>query len=65
MHYLNESSKKAYQDAGVEKLQYWAAEDERTCEVCGSYHEEIMAYDEIPILPLHPNCRCTYIPIIE
>lgn len=65
MYYLNESSKKAYQDAGVEKLQYWAAEDERTCEACGSYHEEIMDFDKIPILPLHPNCRCTYIPVIE
>lgn len=65
MHYLNESSKKAYKDAGVKKLQYWAAEDERTCETCGSYHEEIMDFDKIPILPLHPNCRCTYIPFIE
>lgn len=65
MHYLNESAKKAYQDVGLEKLMYWAAEDERTCEVCGGYHEEIMSFNKIPILPLHPNCRCTYIPIIE
>lgn len=65
MHYLNESSKKAYQDAGVKQLQYWAAEDERTCETCGSYHKKIMEFDETPILPLHPNCRCTYVPVIE
>lgn len=65
MHYLNESSKKAYQDAGVNQLQYWAAEDERTCETCGNYHQKIMEFDEAPILPLHPNCRCTYLPVIE
>lgn len=65
MHYLNESSKKAYQDAGVKQLQYWAAKDERTCETCGNYHEKIMEFDEAPILPLHPNCRCTYVPVIE
>ncbi|CUN12352.1 minor capsid protein [Turicibacter sanguinis] len=65
MHYLNESSKKAYQDAGVKQLQYWAAEDERTCETCGNYHEKIMEFDEAPILPVHPNCRCTYVPVIE
>lgn len=65
MHYLNESSKKAYQDAGVNQLQYWAAEDERTCETCGNYHQKIMEFDEAPILPLHPNCRCTYVPVIE
>ena len=65
MHYLNESAKKAYQDVGVEQLMYWAAEDERTCSTCGGYHEEIMSFNKIQIFPLHPNCRCTYIPIIE
>ena len=65
MHYLNETAKKAYQDVGVEQLMYWAAEDERTCATCGGYHEEIMPANKVPILPLHPNCRCTYIPIIE
>lgn len=65
MHYLNESSKKGYKDAGVQKVQFCAAEDERTCEVCGAMHKKVYPIDEAPILPLHPNCRCTWLPVLE
>lgn len=65
MHYLNESSKMAYKDAKVKKVQIWAAIDERTCSVCGKEHGEIYDIDKAPILPLHSNCRCTYIPVVN
>lgn len=65
MHYLNESAKEGYKDAGCKKVQFWAAEDERTCEQCGRLHEKIYELGKEPTLPLHPNCRCTYIPIVE
>ena len=65
MHYLNESAKEGYKDAGCKKIQFWAAEDERTCEQCGRLHEKIYELGKEPTLPLHPNCRCTYIPIVE
>lgn len=65
MHYLNESSFIAYKDAGCEKVQYWAAEDERTCPRCGIKHGNIYSLKDRPILPLHANCRCTYLPVID
>ncbi|MCX0373169.1 minor capsid protein [Clostridium perfringens] len=65
MHYLNESSFKAYQDSGCKKVQYWAAGDERTCSRCGAKHGNIYLNKDRPILPLHANCRCTYLPVIE
>ena len=65
MHYLNESSFKAYEDAGCKKVQYWAAGDERTCSRCGAKHGNIYLNKDRPILPLHANCRCTYLPVIE
>lgn len=65
MHYLNESSFKAYQDAGCEKIQYWAAADERTCPRCGIKHGNIYSLKDRPVLPLHANCRCTYLPIVD
>lgn len=65
MHYLNESSKRAYKDGGCEEIQYWAAKDERTCEICGAKHEKIYKIDKAPILPLHANCRCTFLPIVQ
>lgn len=65
MHALNESAFKAYEDAGCTKVQYWAAEDERTCVRCGKLHTKKYDLNKRPILPLHANCRCTYLPIIE
>ncbi|EJO5347309.1 minor capsid protein [Clostridium botulinum] len=65
MHYLNESSFKAYKDAGCEKVQLWAAVDERTCPRCGIKHGNIYSMKDRPSLPLHANCRCTYLPVID
>jgi len=65
MHYLNESSFKGYVDAGCEEVQLWAATDERTCKVCGTKHGNIYKIKDRPILPLHANCRCTYLPVID
>lgn len=65
MHYLNESAFKGYKDAGVVEVELWAAADERTCEVCGAKHGTKYKIKDRPILPLHANCRCTYLPVIE
>lgn len=65
MHYLNESSFKAYQDAGCEEVQVWAAVDERTCPTCGLRHGNIYKMKDKPTLPFHANCRCTYLPIVD
>ncbi len=55
-----------YKESGVvDKVQYYTAMDERTCEYCNNYHDQIYAIgNEIPI-PLHPNCRCVWLPVIE
>ena len=65
MHVLSESSKEGYKAAGVKKIQFWAAEDERTCDQCGKLHGKVYDFDSAPVLPLHPNCRCTYLPVME
>lgn len=66
MHFLNSAALQGYRDSGVKRVQYWAAEDERTCKSCGTdgYHGRIFDIEKVPILPLHPNCRCTYLPVI-
>ncbi|UBK38673.1 minor capsid protein [Clostridium perfringens] len=64
MHYLNESSFKAYQDSGCEEVQVWAAVDERTCPTCGIRHGSIYRMRDKPTLPFHANCRCTYLPVV-
>ena len=65
MHYLNESSKKAYRDGGCEEVQLWAAVDERTCPTCGIKHGNVYRIKDCPTLPLHANCRCTILPVVD
>ena len=65
MHTLNQASLKSYKDAGCEKVQFWAAEDERTCDVCGKMHGRIYKIKDCPSVPYHAMCRCTILPIIE
>ena len=64
-HYLNESAFKAYKDGGCEEVQLWVAKDERTCKVYGAKHSKKYKVNKRPVLPLHANCRCTYIPVID
>lgn len=65
MHYLNSATLQSYKDCGVKYVQVWAAQDERTCKVCGSYHGEVYPIDKCPILPFHANCRCTILPVTD
>lgn len=64
MHYLNMAALRGYKDSGVQFVQFWAAEDERTCPECRQYHGKIYPIDKAPILPIHPHCRCTYLPVV-
>lgn len=65
MHCLSQSCLQRYKDAGIKKVRFWAAKDERTCKICGAMHEKEYDIDKAPALPVHPNCRCTYLPVIE
>lgn len=65
MHVLNTSSIEGYKASKVKKVQFWAAEDERTCELCGKLHGKVYDLEHAPVLPLHPNCRCTYLPVVD
>lgn len=65
MHYLNSASLQRYNECGIKKVQIWVALDERTCEHCMQYHGKIYDIDKVPILPLHPHCRCTYLPVVK
>ena len=65
INYLNRSELMAYKKAGLSEVQWWAAEDERTCDVCGTNHGKKYPIDKAPILPCHPGCRCTWLPVVD
>lgn len=56
-----------FKELGISKYQYYAREDERTCEVCGSLHGLVFPVSSYEIgvnaSPIHPWCRCWEVPI--
>ena len=56
-----------YKETGVvSKAEFYTALDERTCEYCNGLHGELYTLDDAaPMIPLHPLCRCVWLPVIE
>lgn len=58
-----------FKKLGINKYQYFTQVDERRCETCGAMHGlifPISAYEPgVTASPMHPNCRCWEIPIME
>lgn len=56
-----------FKELGVSKYQYYAREDERTCETCGSLHGLVFPISSYEVgvnaSPIHPWCRCWEVPI--
>ena len=54
----------AYENAGIEEVEYCAVLDNRTTKLCESLDGNIYPIDEapIPVLDTHVNCRSTLIP---
>lgn len=57
----------AFKELGITKYQYYAREDERTCEQCGSLHGLVFPISAFQVgvtaSPIHPHCRCWEVPI--
>lgn len=56
-----------YRQAGVEgvkmQAEWLATDDDRVCPKCEELQGKVFTLDEIePMIPAHPNCRCTSIP---
>ena len=60
----NAAAKERYQNAGVEMVEWVAAYDDRVCPECEGKHGNTYPIDEAPELPIHPNCRCTLVPLV-
>lgn len=54
------------QSSVVTEVEFYAAMDERSCEDCDGMNGEIFSIDNAyGVLPLHPHCRCSWLPVIE
>lgn len=62
---LNEGQRQTYRDRGYTELNWIVADDDRLCEECSAMPEgNPYNIDEVPAV-LHPNCRCTVIPVLQ
>ena len=63
MHAINQAQLDTYAKEGVEEVEWNAGFDERMCDICSSMHGRKYKIGEAPTL-MHPNCRCTLVPVI-
>jgi SPP1 gp7 family putative phage head morphogenesis protein len=56
---------KQFGERGVQlQAEFLTAGDDRVCEECAGLEGEIYDLDEAAgVIPVHPNCRCTWIPL--
>ena len=57
----DESTLKAYRDAGVKKVRWVTTGDEKVCETCRERNGKVYSINAIP--PKHRRCRCHYLPV--
>lgn len=63
-HIQTQAAQQRYKDYGIAEVEVFADEDERRCEVCGKLHQKRFPIGGAMPVPVHPNCRCTILPVI-
>jgi SPP1 gp7 family putative phage head morphogenesis protein len=63
-HIQTQAAQKRYENYGLEQVEVWVDEDERTCPICAGHEgEKYGIHDTMPV-PFHPRCRCCMVPVI-
>lgn len=65
MRAFNDTSKEQYARYGIERVEWLATPDERTCSVCGALHGRQWDIGKAPQCPAHPRCRCVILPVTD
>lgn len=64
-HIQTQAAQKRYKDYGIEMVEVFVDEDEKTCEVCAAHEGERYAVNAVMPVPFHPRCRCCMVPVID
>lgn len=64
-HVFNTAAIERFQESGVEQVEVLIEDDEHLCDECKELDGKIYDIDKAPVLPIHPNCRCCYIPVVK
>lgn len=64
-HIQTIAARDRYIEYGCSEVEVWAEEDETQCDACKELHQKrFPIYGAMPV-PVHPNCRCCIIPVVE
>jgi hypothetical protein len=59
----NEGALQGYEHEGVEKVEFYPAPDaDEECLILAGVYPINETHG---VIPVHPNCRCTWIPLVE
>lgn len=62
----NEGRLSTYEQNSITKVEFLVTDDDKTCAECLSFDGKIMTIDEArALIPVHPNCRCTWMPVVS
>ena len=53
----------AYEDAGIERVQFQTVRSEGVCPICRPLDGNVYTLNDAPKPPLHVNCRCAVLPV--
>lgn len=63
---VNTAQLDIYRNSGVVDTVMWTATlESNTCERCAELDGQTFALDKAPNLPMHPNCRCCLVPMVD
>lgn len=62
-HVYNTAAIESYKAAGCDSVDFLAEDD--CCDICEESSGVRYPIDDAPSIPVHPNCRCTYIPVVD
>lgn len=60
----------AYRDAGIDgvtaDVEFATADDDAVCPECDALEGKVYSLDEADgVIPVHPNCRCSWLPVVR
>lgn len=58
----NRSTQRVYKEAGAKEMVWHASIDIKTCDRCRARHGRVYSIESAHENPLHPRCRCTWLP---
>lgn len=64
-HIQTQAAQQRYKDYGIEEVEVYVDEDERTCPICASHEGERHPINAQMPVPFHPRCRCCMLPVIK